>query len=98
MRIKQQALGGFSKESDEAVLVRGKAVLLAMTDNPNFVTPEPALETVTEILDDYDQKLAMAKRRGSYLINQTNLDYTVLQLGFYWKQKVREKLRSMLTI
>src|SRR5690606_36939864 len=65
MSFKQQALGGFSKESDEAVLVRGKAVLLAMTDNPNFVTPEPALETVTEILDDYDQKLAMAKRRGS---------------------------------
>src|SRR5690606_14974046 len=30
MSFKQQALGGFSKESDEAVLVRGKAVLMAM--------------------------------------------------------------------
>ena len=65
MSFKQQALGGFSKESDEAVLVRGKAVLLAMTDNPNFVTPEPALETVTEILHDYEHKLSMARRRGS---------------------------------
>jgi len=65
MNIKQQALGGFRRESDEAVLVRGKAALLAMTDNPNFVTPEPDLETVTQILDDYEHKLSMAKRRGS---------------------------------
>ena len=65
MNIKQQALGGFTKDSDETVLVKGKTVLLAMTDNANFETPEPPLETVTEVLDDYEQKLSMAKRRGS---------------------------------
>src|SRR5690606_40290184 len=31
----------------------------------NFETPEPSLETVTEVLNDYEQKLSMAKRRGS---------------------------------
>src|SRR5690606_17233102 len=65
MNIKQQALGGFRKESDEAVLVKGRTVLLAMTDNPNFVTPEPTLEAVTETLDDYENRLSLAKRRGS---------------------------------
>lgn len=65
MNIKQQALGGFTKDSDETVLVKGKTVLLAMTGNANFETPEPTLEAVTEVLNDYEQKLSMAKRRGS---------------------------------
>lgn len=65
MNIKQQALGGFRRDSDETLLVKGRTVLLAMTDNPNFETPNPSLETVTEVLDDYEQKLSMAKRRGS---------------------------------
>ena len=65
MNIKQQALGGFTKDNDETVLVKGKTALLAMTDNVNFETPEPPLETVTEVLNDYEQKLSMAKRRGS---------------------------------
>src|SRR5690606_36847299 len=65
MNIKQQALGGFTKDNDETVLVKGKTALLAMTDNVNFETPEPPLETVTGVLNDYEQKLSMAKRRGS---------------------------------
>jgi len=65
MNRKQQALGGFTKDRDETVLVKGKTVLLAMTDNANFETPEPSLETVAEALNDYEQKLSMAKRRGS---------------------------------
>jgi len=65
MNIKQKALGGFRRERDEAVLVRGKVVVLAMTDNPNFVAPEPDLGALTEILDDYEYKLAMARRPGS---------------------------------
>lgn len=65
MNIKQQALGGFRRDSDEALLVKGKTVLLAMTENSNFPAPDPTLETVTEVLDDYEQKLSMAKRRGS---------------------------------
>lgn len=65
MNIKQQALGGFRKDSDETVLVKGKTVLLAMTDNANFETPNPSLETLRESLTDYEAKLSIAKRRGS---------------------------------
>lgn len=65
MNIKQQALGGFSKERDEIVLVKGRTVLLAMTGNANFENPDPALETVEQVLDNYEEKLALAKRRGS---------------------------------
>ena len=89
MNIKQQALGGFTKDSDETVLVKGKTVLLAMTDNPNFETPDPALETVTEVLNDYEQKLAMAKRRGSpedtALKNQARkaIELMLKRLAFY---------------
>lgn len=89
MNIKQQALGGFTKDSDETVLVKGKTVLLAMTDNPNFETPDPSLETVAEILNDYEQKLAMAKRRGSpedtALKNQARkaIELMLKRLAFY---------------
>src|SRR5690606_3781032 len=65
MNIKQQALGSFRRERDEVVLVKGKTALLAMTDNPNFETPDPALETVRQVLEDYEEKLSLAKRRGS---------------------------------
>lgn len=65
MNIKQKALGGFRRERDESVLVRGKIVVLAMTGNPNFVAPEPNLEVLIEILDDYEHKLTMARRPGS---------------------------------
>lgn len=65
MNIKQQALGGFRRERDEAVLLRGKIVVLAMTDNPYFVRPEPNLATLGAAIDDYEYKLARARRPGS---------------------------------
>lgn len=65
MNIKQQALGGFKKDSDEVVLVKARTVLLAMTDNPNFTTPDPSLATLETAVADYEAKLALAKRPGS---------------------------------
>src|SRR5690606_37541458 len=65
MNIKQKALGGFSRDSDETILVKGRTVQLAMTDNPNYLTPEPALDAVRDVVNDFEQKLAMAKRCGS---------------------------------
>lgn len=65
MNIKQQALGGFKRSSDQALLLRGKTVLLALEGNSNFATPDPDLATVKTILDDYEEKLSIANRRGS---------------------------------
>lgn len=65
MNIKQQALGGFKKDSDEVLLVKARTVLLAMTDNPNFTTPDPSLATLTTAVADFESKLALAKRPGS---------------------------------
>ena len=65
MNIKQQALGGFRRDSDEAVLVKGKTVLLAMTGNAHFEEPDPSLASLTEALADYEEKLSAARRRGS---------------------------------
>ncbi|RZF61362.1 hypothetical protein [Sphingobacterium corticibacterium] len=63
MNIKQQALGGFKRASDEAVLAKGKTVLLAMTNNPNFENPNPALAALVEVVDTYEQKLSVARWR-----------------------------------
>ncbi|MBD1434829.1 hypothetical protein H8B06_18540 [Sphingobacterium sp. DN00404] len=65
MNIKQQALGGFKRASDEAVLVKGKTVLLAMTNNPNFENPNPSLAAVVEVVATYEQKLSVARWRRS---------------------------------
>ena len=103
MNIKQHALGGFAKDSDETVLVKGKTVLLAMTGNPNFPTPEPALDAVTDVVNDYEQKLAMAKRRGSpedtALKNQARkLTIQLLKrLAFYVSQTADGDLAKLLS-
>src|SRR5690606_29919543 len=103
MDIKQHALGGFAKDSDETVLVKGKTVLLAMTGNPNFPTPEPALDAVTDVVNDYEQKLAMAKRRGSpedtALKNQARkLTIQLLKrLAFYVSQTADGDLAKLLS-
>ena len=103
MNIKQQALGGFTKDSDETVLVKGKTVLLAMTDNPNFPTPEPALDVVTDVLEDYEQKLAMAKRRGSPEDTAAKnsarkaIEQMLKRLAFYVTHKANGDLSQLLS-
>lgn len=65
MNIKQQALGGFKRSSDQALLLRGRTILLALDSNSNFTTPDPALPVVKTAVDDYEEKLSIANRRGS---------------------------------
>lgn len=89
MNIKQQALGGFRRVSDETLLVRAKTVLQAMTDNPSFEDPDPTLEDVGVVVDDFDEKLAMANRRGSPMDtaikneSRTALEAVLKRLAFY---------------
>lgn len=103
MNVKQQALGGFRRESDEALLVRGKTVLLAMAGNTNFAAPYPDLETVTEALDHYEQKLSMARRPGSPEDTASKnearkpLEQLLKQLAFYVTQTADGNLAKLLS-
>ena len=103
MNIKQKALGGFSRDSDETILVKGRTVQLAMTDNPNYPTPEPALDAVRDVVNDFEQKLAMAKRRGSpedtALKNQARkaMQQTLKRLAFYVTQTADGDLAKLLS-
>lgn len=65
MFIKQQALGGFKTVKDDELLVRGTTVLQAMTDNAHFPAPSPPLTDLETHLEDFQEKLANARRRGS---------------------------------
>lgn len=65
MFIKQQALGGFRAVKDDELLVRGTTVLQALTDNSNFPAPTPSLTDLESHLQDFQDKLATARRRGS---------------------------------
>lgn len=65
MNIKQQALGGFVRVKDEALVVRAKTVLVALEGNGYFPDPDPPLTELQTAHDDFSEKLSIARRRGS---------------------------------
>ncbi|WP_134089604.1 hypothetical protein [Olivibacter sp. XZL3] len=79
---------GFSKIADDAMATLGTTVITAMTDNPNFETPVPALTDIQALLDDYRAKLAVT-RKGSPLntseknVSRQALEKGLRQLAFY---------------
>lgn len=79
---------GFSNIADDAMATLGTTVITAMTDNPNFETPVPALTDIQLLLDDYRLKLA-ATRKGSPLntseknVSRQALEKGLRQLAFY---------------
>src|SRR4051812_43690741 len=44
----QKVVTGFSKLSDEALVIRASVIVTNLTNNPNYSTPDPALATVTD--------------------------------------------------
>lgn len=65
MATKSKTRIGFSKMKDDELMVAASTVIGAMTDNPNFPNPVPALAEVQLLLDDFSSKLAAARKRGS---------------------------------
>lgn len=65
MAIKMRALIGFVKMKDDELLVAARTIVNAMTDNVNFPDPTPTIEEVSVLLDDFSDKLATARKRGS---------------------------------
>jgi len=64
MNFKHQARGGFSNVPDDELLVHANTVLLAMEGNTNFPAPTPDLAVVTTARDDFETKLAIARKRN----------------------------------
>ncbi len=103
MNIKRKVLSGFSKISDDELLVRGATVLQALSGNPNFPDPVPELEDVSQVWREYQDKLASARRKGSPLetadknVSRELLAEQLRQLAFYVNKVADGDLRILLS-
>ncbi len=85
---KRYAISGFSKIADDELATLGLTVITAMTANPNFETPVPALTDVQLVVDDFREKLA-GTRKGSPLdtseknYSRQTLEGELKKLAFY---------------
>lgn len=103
MRTKQKVNSGFARYSDENLVVLAKTVIEAMTNNANFDTPEPDLVDVEDVLRDYTEKLAAARKRGSphdtAVKNQAReeVERVLVELAFYVNKVSQGNLPMMLS-
>ncbi len=103
MDIKRFALGGFKNHKDDELLVRATTVLQAMDNNVFFATPEPALATVTPLVNDFQEKLANCRRKGSPQdtaaknASRETLCRILKQLAFYVSQVANGDLSILLS-
>lgn len=84
MKKYQKANLGFQRITDENLLTLADTVIRAMTDNESFIDPNPSLEDVESTKEDFTEKLANARRKGS------PYDTAI-------KNEVREKLEKILS-
>jgi len=65
MSTKPKVLIGFSRMKDNELMVAANTIIGAMTNNTHFPTPVPTLQDIQDLLDDFTNKLAIARKRGS---------------------------------
>lgn len=87
MKVISLALS-FTQSGDAAFLQSSQYVLECMTDNPAFTTPVPALEVMSQAIDDYSQKLTAAAGKDLVAIAEKNqrrlyLEELMGKLGLY---------------
>lgn len=103
MRQKQKVNSGFTRFSDERLVVLTQTVLEAMERNSNFINPEPDLEKVGYALESYVEKLAKARRRGSpydtAIKNEARveLERILAELAFYVNKVSQNNLPVLLS-
>jgi len=103
MRTNQKVNLGFTRYSDENVLVIAQTVLAAMTDNANFPEPTPILTEFKDVVDEFADKLSDARKRGSpYDTAAKNearrvLEDNLAELGFYVNKVAKGNLPAMLS-
>ena len=79
---------GFNKTSDDALATLGLTVISAMTENPNFETPVPALADIQVNVDDFRDKLALTRKGSPLNTSEKNHSRQILEgelkkLAFY---------------
>ncbi len=53
----------YASMSDPALELKSQTIVAAMTGNPRFTTPVPALASVTDVIDEYSTALIAAQMR-----------------------------------
>src|SRR5690625_4201306 len=103
MRTNQKVNLGFTRYSDENVLVIAQTVLAAMTDNANFPEPTPILTEFKDVVDEFADKLFDARKRGSpYDTAATNeamrgLEDNLEEHCLYVKNRAKRNLPAILS-
>jgi hypothetical protein len=64
---------GFDQLSDSKLVSRATEILQAMTDNINFVQPEPSLIVVSDAIQDFRTALAAAQTRNKYDVDTKDI-------------------------
>lgn len=103
MANKTKALIGFARMKDDELLVAGNTIIGAMTDNGHFGSPSPSLADVQALLDDFSNKLAVARKRGSPEDTALKGDSRLLleealqRLGYYVNSVAKGHLATVLS-
>lgn len=103
MANKTKALIGFARMKDDELLVAGNTIIGAMTDNAHFSNPSPTLVDVQALLDDFSNKLAVARKRGSPEDTALKGDSRLLleealqRLGYYVNSVAKGHLATVLS-
>lgn len=103
MKKYQKVNGGFTKLSDENLLILAETVMGAISSNPYFPNPEPSLDEVEPVLEDFREKLATARRRGSpYETAEKNaareiMERKLSELAFYVNKTAQGNLPVLLS-
>lgn|SRR5690606_1220021 len=103
MANKTKALIGFARMKDDELLVAGNTIIGAMTDNGHFSSPSPSLADVQALLDDFSNKLAVARKRGSPEDTALKGDSRLLleealqRLGYYVNSVAKGHLATVLS-
>lgn len=103
MSVKAKALISFSRMKDDELATIANTIINAMTGNTNFATPAPPLEDVQALLDDFTNKLATARKRGSpedtALKNESKapLAEALQKLGYYVNSVANGHLSTLLS-
>lgn len=103
MKKYQKVNSGFRRLTDENLLVLSETVLGALAENHYFPEPNPPLSEIQPAIEEYTEKLAIARRRGSPQDtaekNESRLivEKHLRELAFYVNTIARGNLAVMLS-
>lgn len=98
-----KALSGYKRMSDEHLSTLAATIHTAMESNAYFDTPTPELADVKLVIDEFDDKLAMARRKGSpydtAVKNESrqDLEKVLAELAFYVNKVAAGNLPMLLS-